>query len=213
MISARYAGVVAGLLVLALVPTAIHSYWGATTTDGLTTRAIDSALAGAPSTATARKPAWVVNHLDSVDWTERVHKVDGRDVTLFAGRSYDAKRLFHHPELALLRGTETAAAGVARASARPDIPLHVLTTHRDGRSGVAVYALLYDGRFIDNPIIFQVRAAAELLVSGRKPMTLFMASDLSGNPSQLEQAPATQVLLAAIASFEAQAPATASAGG
>lgn len=213
MISSRYAGVVALLLMLALVPTAIHSYWGVTATDGLTTRAIESALAGAPSTPTARKPAWVLNNLDSVDWTERVYKVNGEDVTLFAGRSYDAKRLYHHPELALMRGTETAAAGVMRTSARPDVPLHVLRTARDGRSGVAVYALLYEGRFVDNPIAFQVRAAAELLVSGRKPMTLFLASDLSGNPSQIDQAPATRTLLAAIASFEAQAPASPAPGG
>lgn len=204
MISTRYAAAVAVLLGLALVPTAIHSYWGAVTTDGLTARAIAPAFGPIRSTPTQRRPGWVQNAFESSDWIERVYHVDGRDVTFFAGRSYDAKRLYHHPELALLRGTETASRGVVRASARPDIPLHLLSTAVKERRGIGVYALLYDGRFIENPVLFQLRTSAELLVSGRKPMTLFLASDLAGDPSRIDEAPATRVLLDAIASFEAQ---------
>jgi hypothetical protein len=204
MISARYAVPIALLLALALVPTGIHTYWGSVATDGLTTGTIPAVLLGMKSTATARKAAWVKNNLDSDDWIERVYRGQGQDVILFAGRSYDAKRLYHHPELALMRGTETAPAGVTRATARPDVPLHMLTTAKDNRKGVAVYALLYDRRFIESPIAFQLKTSAELLVTGRRPMTLFLASDLSGDPSRIDEAPATRVLLAAIASFESQ---------
>jgi len=120
-------------------------------------------------------------------------------------RSFDAKRLYHHPELAVLRGTQATPSGLARAKARPDVPLHVLDTERDDRHGVAVYALLYDGRFIEDPIWFQLRTSAELLFTGRKPLTLFMTSDLIGRRDEIDRAPATRVLVAAIAGFERQA--------
>jgi hypothetical protein len=84
----------------------------------------------------------------------------------------------------------------------------VVTTERNGQRGVAVYALLYGEEFIDNPVAFQLKTSAELLVGGRKPMTLFLASDLAGNPASAGSSPAARVLLAAIAAFEAQAPAT-----
>jgi hypothetical protein len=204
MMHARFAAPVAILLGLALVPTAIHSYRGTVLPDGLTTRAIPAQLAGAGSTPTSRRGGWVSNAFASDDWVERTYRLEGQEVTLFAARSYDPKRLYHHPELALLRGTETAGAGLVHVPARPHIPLHVLTTSRGGRQGVAVYALLYDGRFIAHPITFQLRTSAELLVRGRKPMTLLFASDLSGSPEALSEAPAARIVLAAIDAFQAQ---------
>jgi hypothetical protein len=146
----------------------------------------------------------VRNNLDSEDWIERTYTAGGQDVRLFVGRSYDAKRLYHHPELALLRGTETEPAGVTRLEGRPELPLHVIKTSHEGRRGVAVYALLYQRRFVENPVLFQLRTSAELLVSGRRPMTLFMASDLAGKADRLDAAPATRVLLAAVDAFTAQ---------
>jgi hypothetical protein len=204
MISTRYAVPTIVLLALALVPTTIHTYVGAEVTDGLKTTAIPGILDGMPSAPTERRQGWMWNNFQSTDWIERSYKAGNQDVLLFVARSFDAKRLYHHPELAALRGTETKPAGVTRLAARPDVPLHVLRTSKDNRRGVGVYALLYNGRFIDDPITFQLRTSLELLVSGRKPMTLFLASDLSGDPRAVDRAPATQVLLAALASFESQ---------
>jgi hypothetical protein len=206
MISPRYAAPVAALLALALVPTVIHSYRGAAVVDGLRAEAIPARLGDMGSSPINRRPGWVKDNFDTDDWIERTYKVDQRDVRLFVGRSYDAKRLYHHPELALLRGTQTTPGPVAYATARPDVPLHTIETSRDGRTGVAVYALLYDGSYINNPILFQLKTSAALLVSGRRPLTLFMASDLSGDPDRLDEAPATRVLLAAIEAFERQQP-------
>jgi hypothetical protein len=201
MISARYAIPTAVLIGLALIPTTIHSYVGIKTNDGRTTRAIGTTLAGMPSQPTARKAEWVIDRLESRDWIERSYDDQGVAVTLFVGRSYDAKRLYHHPELALLRGYETTPAGVGRSADRPDIPLHLVTTTKSGRTGLAVYALMYDGRFIENPIWFQLRTSAALLVSPPKPMTLFLANALAGGPRNVDRAPATRVVLAAIDDF------------
>ena len=207
MISARHARLVAVLLGFALIPTAIHSYWGAVADDGLHAAGVPAALSDMPSTPTARKPLWVMNNFQSEDWIERTYHAASADVVLFVGRSYDPKRLYHHPELALLRGYETAPVGTTYSSSRPDVPLHVVTTKKNDQRGVAVYALLYGGQFIADPVAFQLKTSAELLVGGRKPMTLFLASDLAGDPDHAGDSPAARVLLAAIAAFEAQSPA------
>jgi len=204
MISPRYAVPVAVMLALALVPTVIHSYRGVRVNDDRRTAAIAATLDGMASTPTARRAPWVKNHFESDDWIERTYTRDRTSVTLFVARSYDAKRLYHHPELALLRGAETTPRGTAYVAARPDVPLHLIEIEQDGRRGLAVYALHYDGRFIDNPVLFQLRASASLLVSGRRPLTLFMATDLEGRRDALDKSPAARVLLEAIGSFERQ---------
>jgi hypothetical protein len=78
----------------------------------------------------------------------------------------------------------------------------VLTTSERGRRGIAVYALSYGGAYVDNPILFQVKLSRELVFRGRRPMTLFMASDSTGSPRQLDSAPAVRVLKAALVAFE-----------
>jgi len=205
VISHRFAPIVAALLALALIPTVIHSYRGLTIDDGLTVGSIPDVLAGMPSRPTGRKAPWVVANLASTDWLERTYRVGTGEVRLFAARSYDAKRLYHHPELAVLRGLGPESAGRAGLPGRPDVPIHVLTTARAGQRGVAVYTLLYGGKYIQSPILFQMRASAASLFSGRKPMTLFMASDLTGSIQQLERAPSVTLLGAAIQAFEAEA--------
>ena len=121
---------------------------------------------------------------------------------MFVGRSFDAKRLYHHPELALLRGTATTPAGVARVQAAPNVPLHIVTTKRKDRTGVAVYALLAEGAYIENPVRYQLGTSMRWLVSGRRPMTLIMASDLSGDTNRLDEAPATKALVAVLKTLQ-----------
>ena len=88
-------------------------------------------------------------------------------------RSYDAKSLYHHPELAVTEHTFIRTE-LRRFAQRPDIPVHVLYTES---GGVAFYALHYDRAFVQDPIRFQLRTAGELLFSGRKAMTLFFMTD------------------------------------
>jgi hypothetical protein len=205
MISPRFAAPVAAVLAIAIVPTVIHSYRGARFDDGLRAAGIAETLDGMPSTATNRKAAWVLNTFDTEDWIERTYDVNGSETTLFVARSYDPKRLYHHPELALLRAMQTTPAGITRSGRRPDIPLHTVDIERDSQKGVAVYALRYEDGYIDNPLVFQLRTAIELLVSRRKPLTLFMTHAFKGSSDAIDEAPATRLLLSAIEEFERKA--------
>ncbi len=178
MMSSRFAPAICALLAIALVPTFIHSYSDSAVVDGRSTSAIPEALAGYTSTPSDRNATWGERRFESADWTERIY-ADGRDqVRLTVVRSYDPKSLYHHPELAVAYGTDYVRSEVRHFPQRPDVPVHMLYTDRPGGS-VVMYVLHYDERYVENPIPFQLRIAAELLVSGRKPMTLFFADDLS----------------------------------
>jgi hypothetical protein len=204
VISAKFAPATALVLALAVVPTVIHGYRGVRIDDGLTVAAIPDELQGMPSTPTARKPSWAKDVFDSDDWVERTYRADNAQVRLFAARSFDSKRLYHHPELAVLRGQEFESPGVIALPTRPDVPVHILRATRGSQYGTVAYALLYNGEFVRSPILFQLRTSAGLLVSGRRQMTLFLAADLAGETVRPDQSPAMRVLLAAIQSFESQ---------
>jgi hypothetical protein len=205
VISSRFAPALTLLLCLALIPTVIHSYRGMVIDDGLTLTAVPETLEGMPSVPTERRARWVDTNFAAKDWFERTYTVGNEQVGLFAARSYDPKRLYHHPEIALLKSGGPRPAGRSTLPGRPDVPVHLLTISRGARKGIIAYALLYEGSYIEKPILFQLRTSADLLVSGRKPTTLFLAHDFAGSPDRLAEAPAIAVLGAAIRAFEASA--------
>ena len=201
MLSSRYAPAVCVALVLALVPTIIHSYAGVVVNDGRSTASIPALLSSYSSSPTKRSADWGERHFDSHDWFEREYRAGSDRVVLTVVRSYDLKALYHHPELAVSYHTAKFDRSTTQTpSDRPDLPVHVLTN--SGTSAVALYALHYDGRFIADPIGFQLRTAGELLFTGRKPMTLFFVLDESpsgkGEPLRL---PAAKLLFEAIDRF------------
>jgi hypothetical protein len=208
-ISPRFAPAVLALAAVALIPTVIHSYIGMKADDGRRVAAIPPALAGFRSQPTGRRASWAWQKLQSDDWIERVHTTDTGKILLFAGRSYDPKRLYHHPELAVLYGKSEFAndfepADMRRLPIRSDIPVHVLRA-RAGKPGIAAYALHYDGRFLDNPYLFQANAALRSLASGRKPMTLLLVYDPALSKADgLDRSNAIKLLFAAIDSLDAQ---------
>ena len=176
MWSSRYAPAVLAALIVALVPTIIHSYVRLVVTDGRATAAIPATLLTYSSSPTKRPVNWGASHFDSKDWFEREYVANGDKVVLTVVRSYDLKALYHHPELAVAyHDAKFDRATTETAGDRPDVPVHVLTNREAGP--VALYVLLYDGRFIADPIRFQLRTAGELLFTGRKPMTLFFVRD------------------------------------
>jgi hypothetical protein len=207
MISTRFAPVVIVLLALALVPTIIHSYGSADVTDGLTAAAIPFELAGESGTATKRRPEWVMDRLESRDWIERNYSANLR---LFVARSLDAKRLYHHPELAVVYPESFGYAVGARLPQRPDVPVFVLTGQDANSNSRALYVLLYDGHYVADPIRFQIRTSFELLFGRRKPMTLFFVRERDvPRDTPIEKTHAARLLFAALDSFQTQRPSAA----
>lgn len=202
MISSRFSIPVALLLAIALVPTVIHNYIGAEQKDDLSTANISAQFDGYRSKPSDRRPGFGNDVFDSFDWTEKNYTAsNGEIVTLFVARSFDLKKLYHHPEIAIIRGTDVEARGIERLKNVNNIPLRVLAA-REGK-GLAAYSLLYDGEFIENPITFQLTTAIAQLFSARKPMTLFFAYQ----PSAIATTPIAgsaleQVLTQALQDFQ-----------
>jgi hypothetical protein len=199
MISTRFASITAALLVLALVPTVVHTYVRVTDSDGRTTAAIARQLHGIEGIDTDRNAGWVRDMFGIHDFVERRY---GADVTLFVGRGYDAKRLYHHPELGLAYGRRYDTAEVVHLpAASASVPVHVLR----GPGGLACYVLLYNNGFVEKPLEFQITQAFSMLFGPRRQMTLFFAHEPSA--SEPANSPAVRVLLAAVDNFYAQRPA------
>ena len=200
MISTRYLAIVCGLVAVALVPTFIHSYSDSAVRDGRTTASIPMALAGYTGAPSGRNATWGQRRFESNDWTERVYRSGRDEVRLTVVRSYDAKSLYHHPELAVTEG-DFVKTELKRFAQRPDIPVHVLYAQR---SRIALYVLHYDQRIVQDPIRFQLRMAGELLFSGRKAMTLFFLTDGNAGPD-IESLPSRALFFEAIDRFSSGA--------
>ena len=201
MMSSRYAPTLCVLVALALIPTFIHSYSDDAAGDGRMTSAIPTTLAGYSGAPSGRNAAWGQRRFDSYDWTERVYSNGPEKIRLTVIRSYDAKALYHHPELAVVyHDASFVGEEVRKLPQRPEIPVHVLEP-APGETASAMYVLNYDTRFIDDPIAFQIRTAGELFFSRRKPMTLFFVFDESAVENDLQLSPAATLLAAAIDHF------------
>jgi hypothetical protein len=203
MLSSRYAPAVCVALLVVLVPTIIHSYAGIVVDDGRSTASIPAILSSYTSLPTRRAAGWGKDRFDSNDWFERQYTSGGDSVVLTVVRSYDLKALYHHPELAVAYHFANFDRHITETPAgRPDMPVHVLTS--DESRAVGLYVLQYDGRFIADPIPFQLRIAGELLFSGRKPMTLFFVrDDVAESGVSPLKLPAAALLFEAIARFAA----------
>ncbi len=200
MISARLMPAACVCLALALVPTLIHSYAGEPSGDGRAAAAVPATLGEFRSVASDRGADWGRRRFDSDDWIERDYSNGSPRLRLTVVRSYDPKSLYHHPELAVAYGQPFEPVHTRALASRPDIPVHVLEPGPDGEAR-GLYVLHYTDRFVDDPLMFQVRTAGELLVSRRKPMTMFFVLDEAATGSEQRQRDAEGLLLAAVDSF------------
>lgn len=197
VLSARYATPVLIALALALVPTVVNSYIGRTVTETPELRAaLPEVLGGVTSTPTSRKATTIKREFASEDWVEREFvETSGRRSVVLAVRSYDMKRLYHHPELAV-----SEVDYEREVSERVDGPGGALDVHvlrSDTGDSVAAYALLFKGRTIGNPYLFQVMQAPELLLFGQRPLTLVFVEAPAG-PRNEGEAAAVRLLVAAV---------------
>ncbi len=202
MISSRYALPVAVLLLIALIPTIIHNYISPVADDGKSVRLISPVLIGFSSEPFLRhNDRWVKTLFGSEDWIERIYKdPKGNELKVFAARSYDYKKLYHHPELALSHGIELIDVGGITIPGEPEIPVHLLRSASG--DGSAAYVLLYEGEFIKDPVLHQFTESIKQMVSSRKVMTLFYISDTTSSADdEYSQSPSASILAAVIQSF------------
>lgn len=205
MVSSRYVFPVIFLLMLALVPTILHTYLSPVDDDGLSVHTIAPILSDYSSKPFLRhNNYWAKTMYGSQDWVERIYKNPrGKKVRLFSARSYDYKRLYHHPELALSHGVDLEDEGIIILPGASEIPVHVLRNTKNNAR--VAYVLLYENEFITNPVLFQFTQALKQIISTRKAMTLFYVSDSPSSASaEYSQSPSAFVLSAAIKSFMAQ---------
>ena len=204
MISSRYSLPVIFLLILALLPTIIHSYLGSEYDDGRSVQTIPTTLAGFSSEPYLRhKDQWVKSLYGSEDWIERIYKNDnGEKIRLFAARSYDYKKLYHHPELGLSHGSNLKEEGIVMLPGDPEIPVFVLRS--SSGSGIDAYVLLHEGKFIKDPVSHQIKDAFTQLFQTRKAMTLFYVSDTTAPiADNFKKTSSASILTTAIQSFNA----------
>ena len=176
MMSTRQALPVIILIMSALIPTIIHSYLNLKTDDNLSTRQISQVLGSYVSKPTQRKAEWGEDTFACYDWIERIYtNQQGKSVRLFVGRSYDHKRLYHHPELALSYGKDLRMIGEIKYSEQPNIPVKLLAN--ETKPVIAAYALIYDKQFVENAITYQLMSSIVQLITPRKPMTLFYVEE------------------------------------
>ena len=205
MLSTRFAKPVLVLLALAAVPTVIHSYLDSAVPDGRTVRAIPTRLAGQVGVDAKRRASWGEDKLRSHDWIER-RFAGPPEVKLVIARSFDAKKLYHHPELGVDYGPTYMAATLTRLPEREDVPVHVLRGMQSNSNRLALYTLHYDDGYVEDPILFQLRASFSALFSRRQAMTLFFAAQDLPPSGTIESSSAATMLLAAMEAFEKQAP-------
>lgn len=207
MISSRYALPVILLLALALIPTVIHSYFKLLIDDGRSVENIPLSFSDFLSKPNNQLNDRRVNGIfGSKDWIDRTYvNSSGVRIRLFVARSFDYKRLYHHPELGLSSGTDLRSEGVLMLHRKPEMPIH-LFQNNDGR-GQAGYVLLHEGDFIKEPLLYQISNALKQLVSARKAMTLFYVSS-SNDPENIDfsDTSAAFILGESVKSFQALVP-------
>jgi len=175
MITPRHAWLVAGLLLLALVPTYLNVYrQPPALRPGALAAAIPTDLEGYRGAAPGRHEAdWVAAHFAANDFVERTYRAGTQELELFAARTYDAKKLFHFPELALTYGRSATAERREELDVLGHaVPVRVLEFRKRNAVRLSVSALFYGRRPVRDPVPFLFRTLPALFVGQREPMTL-----------------------------------------
>jgi len=196
------------LLVVALIPTIIHSYIGAKENDGKYVKNIPITLNNINSTPSNRNAGWGMYTFSSFDWIERnYHDNQNKTLKLFIARSYDYKSLYHHPELAISYSYHIDSKKTIELKSMPKVPVFTLSS--ENNSIVIAYALLHDNKFLSSPIKHQLINSVKSIFSSSKPMTLFYVSQ-TNLPSnfKLEGSSLASILTAAITNFQSQSNTT-----
>lgn len=183
--STRFVPHILVLLVLAGVPTLLHSY-GRFDVEDCRNPAALMVLHNGSQRASWVRERWLERASATREWRQGKRPIPAtlHELRTVVVRTYDPKIVYHQPEIALVRGFGADArevewiehAGEALPVHRPYFGIH---SDRPAKV-VAAYLLVYRGRPVANPYLAQLLAAPLELASGRSPMTLFFATATVG---------------------------------
>jgi hypothetical protein len=176
-VSKRYAGHVLVCVVPVLVIVVIHSYIGLQVEDCRELSGLFPNAAG--DTSSPRRDARMREVFDAVQWEEGTldTTVPASQMKFSIIRSYDPKKIYHHPEISLVRGATPARRDVEYIDAEGErVPVHRAYYNPASTTALVAFILIYHSRPVDNPYLSQIRSAPLQFVRGSYPMTLFFVS-------------------------------------
>jgi hypothetical protein len=176
-LSRRYALHAVALLLVPLFPVAIHSYGRYDTDDCANVQALlgPVAIEGAEDT----RGAWMKRVFSAVQWKEASLPPAGSSAQFKTSviRSYDPKKLYHHPESGLIQKASLNSRGTESIEINSEsIPIQRVYYAAADRATIVAYMLVYGSRPVANPYVAQFTALARQLRRGRMPMTMFFIS-------------------------------------
>jgi hypothetical protein len=174
MISGRHVAALLVVFVLALLPTVRHGYMGQVdAAPKVEASQLPAELNGRIGATETRAGSYVGGIYAADSWAERRYDLaGGGQINLIVIRGFDMKKLYHHPELGVLRGRSFDPVQTVQLASGGE-PVHVLRNVGTGES--AVYTFVYQTRWIGNPYLLQLSSAVTSLWHGRQPLTLVFA--------------------------------------
>lgn len=183
-LSDRYSPHVVVLLLLSLCPVVIHSYGGLSADDCQIDRLL--AQAGPPMENSGRH-VWMMQNFSADKWQEGSVALGSRSASLKTAIivSHDPKKVYHHPENRLIRGSVERRVTEWMQGNGEQIPIHLVYYDASSPALFAAYLLVYDSQPVANPYLAPFAAFGAQLVRGRLPMTLFFVS-ATGPPTEAD---------------------------
>ena len=174
-LSLRYVRPLAACFLLALIPVVMHSYIHAEIDDckapgAFISQSVQASHSGGSRDATMRE------QFQSSQWNEGSFFRDGVRYDFSIVRSYDAKQLYHRPENKLVEHTLIVdRRGIEWVHADSGtLPIHRAYYGDTGPAVMVAYVLVFRSSPVAGPYWPHLRAAPVELLTGARPMTLFL---------------------------------------
>jgi hypothetical protein len=210
-LSTRYVPHILVLVLVAAIPTLLHSLGRFDVEDC----ASYAALLAPPDPDRAPLPSAVERSLDRSwgegNWSTGTLPEGGRvgRLSYVIARSYDPKAVYHWPESRVIWEARPVERGLDEVESHGGrIPVHRAYYEPEGSPPrgfvVVAYLLVYHSRPVANPYLAQILSAPGEVVTGRRPMWLFLVHGRVGELQRREaEARAHEWLASAWESYRA----------
>ena len=176
-VSTRYVPHIVALVVIAAIPTLLHSLGRFDVDD---CAAPEQLLAEPGPTFSAADRKRFDMSWGAGNWSAGQLPGGGeRDLSYVVARSFDPKAVYHWPESRVVWDVRPEQRGVEQVQSEGmRIPVHRAYYEADGsaqrESLVVAYLLVYHSRPVSNPYLAQILSGPVQVLTGRRPMWLFL---------------------------------------